>query len=264
MQMIDPKDEIKKEQPIPVQEAKSTIEYWPIEDIPSKYKLYPANTKILGRPLKVPEVKKLALMNENNFNFVINEVLKSSIQGINIDDLLVADKVYIIMWLRANTYRESGYIMPFKCSQCEKESSYEFNLDALEIKYIKDDYDPLKLIELKTGDNLLYSYLKVKDEQIANKFKQSYINSMFKIDDEILDLAITIRSINGKEMSTLEKYEFINTLKAEDYVYLISYIKQYDIGIKPYINAKCTECGGITPVGITFSGSFFIPGYKFR
>ena len=60
--------------------------YWPIDDLPSKFKLYPEGTKIFARPLKVLEVKMLSSLNNDNFHHVITEVLKKSVRGINIDE----------------------------------------------------------------------------------------------------------------------------------------------------------------------------------
>ena len=72
--------------------------WWPVENIVSKYKLYPEGTKIWARPLKVPEVKKLSSLSEDNADFVITEILKKTIRGINIDDLLLVDKLFLIFF----------------------------------------------------------------------------------------------------------------------------------------------------------------------
>ncbi len=94
----------------------SKSNYLPIEDLPSKYRLYPEGTKILARPLKVDEVKLLASMDENNYNFVMNDILKRTVKGIDVNDILVDDKHFIIFWLRANTYKNSGYELEFFCN----------------------------------------------------------------------------------------------------------------------------------------------------
>ena len=109
-----------------VQDTKKEENYHEITDLPSKYRLYPKGTKIFARPLKVLEVKALASINEDNANYIINDTLSKTIQGITIDDLVVADKLYLVFWLRANTYRESGYVVDFYCRHCESESTYEF------------------------------------------------------------------------------------------------------------------------------------------
>ena len=42
--------------------------------MPSRFKFYPTDTRIFGRPLKVSEIKKLTSMDENNYNQIIKEV----------------------------------------------------------------------------------------------------------------------------------------------------------------------------------------------
>ena len=90
-----------------VVEQKLEDNFFPIDDLPSRYKLYPEGTKIFGRTLKVSEVKKLTTMNENNFNVILKDILTATLRGIDIEDICVADKVYIIFWLRANTFKNS-------------------------------------------------------------------------------------------------------------------------------------------------------------
>ena len=69
--------------------------YWPIENLPSKYKLYPPGTKLYARPLKVLEVKMLSSLTNENFHHIITEVLKKTVKGIEVENLLVADKLFI-------------------------------------------------------------------------------------------------------------------------------------------------------------------------
>jgi len=118
--------------------VEKTIDDWEIDDLPSKFKLYPEGTKIFGRRLNVKEVKKLAQMNSGNTEEVIQEVLSSAIKGIDIEDLYDDDKLYIILWLRANTYREPDYTVSFLCDKCNSISDYNFQLENLKINYLED------------------------------------------------------------------------------------------------------------------------------
>jgi len=90
--------------------------YWEIKGLPTRCRLYPNNTLIEARPLKVIEVKKLASINDNNADYVINDIIRRCVRVTGIKDsgeLFLADKLFIIFWLRGVTYRDSGYTVEF-------------------------------------------------------------------------------------------------------------------------------------------------------
>lgn len=236
--------------------------YWTIEGLPSRYKLYPEGTKIYGRPLKVLEIKKLSSINDTNADYVINEVLRKTIKGIKIDDLYIADKLFIVFWLRANTYRDSGYIVNFTCSKCETESNYHFEINNLEVQNIGEDFDPNKEIKLKSGDIVKINFLTVSDSLIIERFKEMNTKLFGEIDNELINIAAMIKEINGNNSSLLEKYRFILEMDPGDFSYISQYIEKNGMGIKPYMNVKCNKCGGTAPVGITFHTSFLFPDSK--
>lgn len=236
--------------------------YWFIEGLPSRYALYPEGTKIYGRPLKVLEIKKLSSINDTNADYVINEVLRKTIKGINIDDLYIADKLFIVFWLRANTYRESGYVVNFTCSKCETESKYHFEINNLEVQQLSEDFDPNKELRLKNGDLVKINFLTIKDSLLIERFKEMNTKLFGEIDSELLNIAEMIKEINGNKLNLLEKYKFILDLDPGDFSYISQYIESNGMGIKPYMNVKCEKCGGTAPVGITFHSSFLFPEFK--
>ena len=227
--------------------------FWLIEDCPSKFKLYKDN-KIYGRRLTVPEVKKLSEMNEENGNSVIRSILSNSIKGIAVDDIIVADKIYLIFWLRANTYREQGYETRFKCNLCKKEGEYEFTLEHLKVNYINDDFDKISRIPIEKDIRISYCTIATYDEMIKAK-------EIKDIDEDILDYAANVKIEN---LGLMEKYKFIADLDPTDYCKLETYIKKYQIGVQNFIEIKCRNCGGMAQSGITFRTDFFIPQYKFN
>jgi len=243
-------------------ENANTLEYWDIDlnELPSKGVLYPEGTKLYGRRLKVKEVKKLAQMNESNSDEVIKEVLKSSIKGIDIETLYDDDKTYIILWLRANTYREPGYNISFFCSNCNKLSSYEFSLDQIHIIHI--DENKLNFVKvLKNDDEIEKKYLQVKDNDKIKKFLSRY--SEMEIDTDLLEDAVKIRSINNENLDLMSKYNYVSDkLDPQNYAQLKSFLKENTFGIGKYIKVKCNKCEGASQTGLVFSEEFFIPEYK--
>lgn len=239
---------------------------WPIEDLPSKYRLYPEGTKLFGRPLKVPEIKMLATINAENLNFVLNEVLRRSITGFPIENLTVADKLYLIFWLRANTYKESGYTIDFICPEknCKTPGKYEFELGSLQINYLNDRYDEDKDVVLPSKQIVKLKQLRVSDELRIENFKKTNSKSFQVFDEDFLMTASIIREINGKQVGIIEAYDFITNADPEDYSYIVSYINHFDFGVDPETPVKCAKCGGETTVSVSFRPDFFVPKYKFE
>ena len=234
--------------------------YWPIDNLPSKFRLYPKGTKIFARPLKVLEVKMLSSLTNDNFHHVITEVLKKSVRGIDIDKLLVSDKLFIIFWLRANTYKNSGYTVDFSCDICHTESTYEFEIDNLDIIDIKDDYDPNNIIKLpQSGDEIATKQLTIRDENNVKNFLTRNKRSLTEFDEEILTLANLIKTINGKEESLTTKYDYIVEMGPIDFGKIESYLNHYDMGISPIMNVTCKNCGGLADLAVSFRSDFFVP-----
>ena len=234
--------------------------YYKIEGLPSGGKFYPEGTEIFGRPLKVLEVKQLSSINEENADNIINSVLKKAIKGISVDEILIADKLYIMFWLRSNTYKESGYIMKYNCGTCKQDAQNEFKLEHLGIKNIDKDFTMDKLsFEMRGNkDKIVFSFPTIRQERVADEFKANS-NFITNIDSDIVGLCVLIKSINGEQKSMLEKYNYIITLNPMDYAYLISYINKWSFGINPFVNVTCEHCGGTSVMGVSFQGDFWIP-----
>ena len=256
VQEVNPMEELTRE----VDKDVIDGNFWPIENIPSKFRLYPTGTKIFARPLKVLEVKMLSSLTNDNFHHVITEVLKKSVRGIDIDKLLVSDKLFIIFWLRANTYKNSGYTVDFECNICNTESTYEFEIDNLDIIDIKDEYNPNDVIKLpKCGDEVLTRQLTINDENNVKNFLTRNKRSLTEFDEEILTIANLIKTINGKEESLTTKYEYIVEMDPIDFGKVESYLSHFDMGISPIMNVDCKNCGGAADLAVSFRPEFFVP-----
>jgi hypothetical protein len=250
------------QQIIGTQDNNNDGNYWPIDNLPSKYSLYPKGTKIYARPLKVLEVKMLSSLTNDNFHFVITEVLKKSTKGINVEELLVADKLFIIFWLRANTYKDSGYTVEFDCELCESKSEYEFQIENLEVIDIKEDFDPKRVLTLGTGDKVSTRLLSIKDESNVKNFLSRNKRSLQQFDEEILTIANLIETINDNNTSLIDKYNYIVNMNPIDFAKIETYLEHYDMGIRPEMNVTCMNCGGTSPLAVSFRSEFFVPKAK--
>ena len=247
------------------EEAEDTSNFFEIKGLPSKGYLYPKGTKILGRPFTVKEVKRLATLNENNYNTIIKDILNSCIRGIDVNTILVSDKIYIIFWLRANTYKDANFTTPYICEHCGRENEFVFDVGQFDFTYLRDQFteDDLKLT-LLNGDVLELKYLSVSDEDRINQFKQQLRGGLSEYDDMDIAVASMLKAINGKPVSMKSGCEYLENIDPRSWAQLNSFIGDIDFGVTPEISAKCKyhKCGEVSQVKVTFRPEFFIPKYN--
>ena len=256
----DQKSDDKIIQSIETQEIRSN--YVPIDDLPSKYFFYPPNTKLSAKPMSVADVKSLSNMSDVNYDTIINGVISRNVTGININQLLRADKYYLIFWLRSNTYKNSGYEIAYHCNYCKKDVTYNFTTDVLEIEYYKES-NKLSLELPESKDKISLQYKTVNDESKYNEFKRINGKVIKDFDDDILDIACDIASINDETLSLAKRYDYVINMNTGDYAYLVSYLDSISFGVKENVNAVCNNCKETTPLGVTFQPQFFIPKFNF-
>lgn len=238
--------------------------YVPLDDLPSLYRFYGLEDRILARPMTVSEVKQLASMNEENADYIVSDIVSRTVKGIDTSEILRADKYYILFWLRANTYKSAGYDIDYQCPHCKKMSNYKFDVSVFNVTYVKEtvnDLSPITLPESK--DTLAIKFLRIRDEKRIKDFLSMAERAGRTYDREILEIAATLGSINGAAKSIRENYEFVDALNPVDFSYLMSYLEDITFGISNTVKATCSLCGEVSPVAIRFREEFFIPKFKF-
>ncbi len=236
--------------------------YWLVDTIPTKYKFYPEGTKIYARSLNVMEVKKLTSINSSNSEVIVNDILKRAIKGISIDEIFLVDKFYLLLYLRASTFRNPEYVVDFDCNICEKkDAKFHFNLENLNVDFVKDDVDYKKKIKLTSGDEISFRFLKISDQNEMNSFKTKYEQSFGNsIDEEMIHVACSLDMINGEKKSLYHRFVYVTTaITAEDFADIASVIRIYSVGVNPVMRVTCGSCGGVSEILIPFRDTFFLP-----
>jgi hypothetical protein len=235
--------------------------FFEILGLPSAMKLYPDGTRIWCRPLRVIECKQLAGINSENADNIINSVLKRAVRGLEHEKILVADKLFILLWLRGVTFPDPSFGINFKCNICEKESKYNFSLDKIEIRQIDEKFTADKLkFSLPNKAEITFAFPTISEEKMSENF---IANTTFvkDLDKDLVSQAVLIREINGEKKTMLERYNYLATLSPESYVFFLSYIEKWSFGIKYVITAECSLCGGPNQMGVFFLNDpgFFLP-----
>ena len=88
-------------------------------------------------------------------------------------------------------------------------------------------------------------------------------NPLEKYDEDLLNTASTIFSINGDQTKPLkEKYNYIVDLDPGDFAVIENNTSLKEIGVSTVINVKCKLCGEMSLAGLSFRSEFFIPKYN--
>ena len=239
--------------------------YYEITGLPTKGKFYPEDTKIIARPLKVLEVKKLSQMNKDNADEVVNNVISSAIKGIAIDDLYASDKLYIIFWLRANTYKNSSGLVTIDCPKCKNLFDYNFKMEDLIIRdYNEEQVEKIDNgLKISNGDFIKFRFLTVGDEKENLKFLRKNRDSLMNFDEEVLALCKMVESINDKKSGMIDKYIYLTEqITPSDFSLIQSYVYDISIGLDPYMEVNCNKCGGVVETPLPFRSDFFLPKVK--
>lgn len=214
------------------------MNYWKIEfnELPSLGQYYKEDTEIRIRTMTVRDVKYLATFNKKNAITITNELLQRCLllKKLNFDDLLLADREYLLFWLRTNTFiRTSGYQIKInECPTCKNSIEKEVKLNEFKTDFIKSKSDVCFLEGLNITIPLKHPRVKdLKDARLVEN-------------DEFLDLALYIDTENTLQ----DKAKFIMNLEGMDFIKLKYTIDNMKCGMHKTIQVVCPVCGEISDV----------------
>ena len=84
------------------------------------------------------------------------------------------------------------------------------------------------------------------------------------IDADVMTVASHISAINGESVSIYEAYTYFARGKgsALDYAKLVSHLKKFAFGARPYATFKCS-CGEYAEAEVPLTSDFFLPELSF-
>jgi hypothetical protein len=206
----------------------------PLEEIelslPSKSKFY-KGAKVFLRPMTFEDEKAITVGKKYRED-ILKILLSRCLKGINSKDVVLMDKLYLLMKLREISYQEK-YPTVLACQSCAKPNNLIFTLDDLNIKYLEDDAEIEPEIELpKTKVKVKIKHPRLEDEV--------YLNDELKIVDNIWRFIV---SINGIEDPTLiTKFLKDPRIPIQDVHKLIESIFKSDYGVSMTVKFNCDSC----------------------
>lgn len=221
--------------------------YWKLvkDEIPSRGVFYDKSSYIKIRPLNVQEIKYLSTLNEFNSTDVINEIIEKCciFKNMVFEDLLLADREYLIFWLRANSFQaNNGYELNLICDNCNEKYQQHIRLGEFPVIRYDESKDTRQITLTDCGLTIKLRHPTIKD---LNRCSQ---------DPEIERI---MRFLDfGASNEQLEL--LISNLSALDYTILKNNVDEMFIGFSRVISSACPVCGAIKHyhIELTDSGLF--------
>lgn len=223
--------------------------------LPSMGKLYGDLTKdgeVEIYSIRVFEEKMLASgvgSPTDRINRLVASCLKTAIP---VNDLLIVDRFFLMFQLAAMSYDPTRNLLP-KCPACRTVNT-EVKVDLskdFQVHYLESDIDEPIDVELPLSKSkVAIKFLRVKDENeilsITEKLRRPNIKSkgasLSKDDIYTIRLVSSVVTIDGKEMRLEEKVAWADTLEGRDSEALRNALEEYDFGVDPTYQVKCSNC----------------------
>lgn len=223
--------------------------------LPSRGRYY--DSDLYARKLSAIEMKNLSKITVETADSVFNRVISDAISGIDVDRIMKNDKLWLIYFLRSLTYNDLPIKVQAKCPSCKESSWYEYRLANLDVTYA--DRDLVEELTLPNGDKITVGFTTIGDEReiTSTKNNPAYIEH---IDSDLMTVTAYVKTINGARVSIYEGYEYFTRGKgsAMDYSKLLSHLKKFGFGARPYGKFTC-KCGKEVYADIVLDHDFFLP-----
>jgi len=173
-------------------------------------------------------------------------VLESVIidKDIKVEELLVADKEAIILFLRSTAYGDS-FPLEFECSDCHAKTNNPLNISSLEMvdmHSLPDDLGEFEYTLPMSKSKVKFKPLTVADEELLEKNSRKKTIQGVEYKQEITSkYLLQLTEIDEhREKSYIES--FIKRMSLKDSIALREYIERTEPGINKRIKLVCSSC----------------------
>lgn len=214
-------------------------------DLPSKGKFYPNFQGVEVMPLTYLDEQKIINSRDGKTDLV-SRLLEKSIKGVDVDNLLTMDKMFLLMKVREASYGDS-YDFRINCPSCKTEIKTSLNLSQhLNMTQVPDDLDdPRKITLPKLGVEVEVRFPRSKEEQFLGDYEMSFKN-----------LYRFVVSINGNPDPVFIS-KALKRMSIRDIKKIIMEVNKGDYGIDPRFIFECPECNYEDTLAVPMDVTFF-------
>jgi hypothetical protein len=240
------KEEVNKARDAEIEKLFSEIPYESdiIVDLPSKGRFYKDFNGLKITPLLFEDEQKILMSKNKNIN-PINEIISKCIDGVDVNDLLDVDKLYVLLKIKEISYGPD-YKFDIMCPACGTNGNSLLPIKDIPVKFIPEDVsDPREVL------------LPVLKAKVKIRFLRTYDEKYFlKPEDFLTNLYRLIVSINdNKDPVFIAKV--LKKLHIRDVKTIRNEINSKSYGVDTTFRFECPSCGHNSIVNIPFDANFF-------
>jgi hypothetical protein len=216
-----------------------------VTDLPSKGKFYPGFQGVEITPLTFLDEQKILGAKDTRTD-IVSKLLEKSVQGVNVEELLSMDKMFLLMKVREVSYGDT-YDFNITCPACETDIKTSLNLsEHLNMTQVPDELeDPRKVKLPKLGVEAEVRFPRSREEVFLTDSDEIYKN-MYRF----------VVSINGNTDPVFVS-KALKRMHLQDIKKLIAEINKGEYGVNPRFIFECPECGNNETMAIPMDVSFF-------
>jgi hypothetical protein len=212
-------------------------------DLPSRGKFY-STGPITIRAMTFNDEKSM-VSNTNVDIDVINTLLSRCVSNINIDELLLVDKLFLIMKLREISYGDD-YKAVITCPACRKNNDIVFKLSELNIKYMPEDYENPTCVHFPIMDKPGKIELpRVRDERYLSNVSVTTTNFWRYLVD-----------LDGHTKKTILS-KVIEKLPLKDAHVILNVLGGDGFGVDTKVQFICNHCSNTEIIELPITADFF-------
>ena len=216
-----------------------------VTNLPSRGKFYTDFNGIKIAPLKFLD-EQLILTGKDIEKDIVTELLEKTVEGINVSEILLMDKNYLLMKLREVSYGDD-YEFGVVCRNCNHESKSKIQLSKqLNLSEIPEDYEDPRTISLpKLGVEAVVRLPRNREESYLLDTETIYKN-----------LYRFVVSLHGHTDPVFIS-KAIERMEIADVKTLFREITITKYGIDPRFVFKCGKCGHKETLAVPIDAGFF-------
>jgi len=213
-------------------------------DLPSKGRFYKEFNGLKISPLLFEDEQKILMSKNKNIN-PINEIISKCIDGVDVNDLLDVDKLYILLKIKEISYGPE-YKFSIMCPACGANGQSTLPIKEIPVNYIPEDIpDPKEITLPVLKAKVKLRFLRTRDEKYFAK-NEDFLTNLYRL----------IVSINeNKDPVFISKV--VRKLHIRDVKTIKNEINNKQYGVDTTFRFECPSCGHNSIVNIPFDSNFF-------